>query len=209
MADYLSEEEQLDRLKNWWDKNGTSIIVGVVLVVGGLGGWRWYDSAKTQELQAASELYESYLVADADARSDLASKLQAEFGDTSYATFVLLLRAKEEADAEQLDEAIATLRQVADGGAHPLLRDIVRMRLARLLREQDDSEAALAVLAEVETQGYRIAVLELKGDIHLAAGDRALAHEAYAAAFAEVGEGDQRPILQFKVDDTAPPQETP
>ena len=208
MADYLSEEEQLDRLKNWWDENGTSIIVGAIILVCGLVGWRWYDSARTAELEAASDLYESYLAATEDARPDLAASLESEFGATSYTAFVSLHRAKAAAEAGELESAIATLREVADGQAHPLLGDIARIRLARLLQEQDDSDAALAALAAVEHRGFRSTVLELKGDIHLATGDRALAHEAYAAALAEIEDGDQRPILQFKVDDTAPPQET-
>ncbi len=207
MADYFSEEEQLDRLRNWWEKNGTAIIVSVVLMIGGLAGWRWYDAATSAELEAASDLYAAFLAADEDARPALAATLEAEFGATSYATFVLLHRAKEAADADELDTAIATLRQVADDGAQPLLRDIARLRLARLLQEQDDSEAALAALTAVEHRGFRVSVLELKGDIHWATGDRALAHEAYVAALAEVGEGNARPILQFKADDTAPPQE--
>ena len=30
MSDYLSDEEQAERLKQWWDDNGTSLIVGPV-----------------------------------------------------------------------------------------------------------------------------------------------------------------------------------
>ncbi len=209
MADYLSDEEQLDRLRNWWDRNGTSIVVGVVLVVGGLAGWRWYDSARSEELEAASDLYEAFLAAEGDARSDLAASLETEFGDTSYATFTLLYQAREAWEAEDLQAAIDTLRQVADDGGHPLIRDLARIRLARLLYEQDDAEGALATLAEVKQQGFRATVLELKGDIHLTGGDRALAHAAYVSALGETDEDQERPILQFKVDDTAPPRQSP
>jgi predicted negative regulator of RcsB-dependent stress response len=46
-------------------------------------------------------------------------------------------------------------------------------------------------------------VQELKGDIHMTRGERALAHEAYSAALAEAGEDAQRPLLKLKVSDTA------
>ena len=208
MADYLTDEEQLDRLKNWWQENGTSMVVAAVLAVGGIAGWRWYDSAQVTQMQAASEAYESFLAATGDARTEMAARLDAEFGETSYATFALLHRAKGAAESGDVEGAIGMLSRIADGGAHALIKDIARIRLARLLQEQDDAEAALAVLAQVTSQGFRPQVLELKGDIHVLRGERALAHEAYTAAAAEVAPGDQRPILEFKVDDTAPAEES-
>ena len=208
MADYLSDEEQLDRLKNWWQENGTTLIVTVVLAIGGVAGWRWYDSARVTEMQSASETYESFLAATGDARAELAARLGEEYGDSAYASFALLHQAKEAAESGDLEGAIVLLRQVT-GGAHALIRDIARIRLARLLQEHGDAEAALAVLARITAQGFRAQVLELKGDIHLLQGERALAHEAYVAAAAETREGDLRPVLDIKVDDTAPPEELP
>ena len=208
MADYLTDEEQLDRLKNWWQENGTSMVVAVVIAVGGIGGWRWYDSAQVSEMQSASEAYEAFLAATGEARTELADRLDAEYGDTSYATFAQLYRAKDAVESGDLEGATGILGAIADGGAHALIKDIARIRLARLLQEQDDAQAALAVLADVTSQGFRSQVLELKGDIHVLRGERALAHEAYLSAAAEIREGDRRPILDYKVDDTAPPEDS-
>lgn len=203
MADYLTDEEQVDRLKNWWSENGTSVIVSIVLVVGGVAGWRWYDVERAEEIQAASEAYDSFLAAQGDARAALAASLETGHGASSYATFARLHQAKEAVEAGDLDSAIAVLKQIA-ANDHPLLQDVARVRLARLMTEQGDADAALGVLAEVTSQGFRALVLELKGDIHLQQGARAPAHEAYLAARAELQEGEQRPILDIKVDDTAP-----
>ena len=204
MADYLTDEEQVDRLKNWWNENGTSVIVAIVLVVGGVAGWRWYDAEQTSEMEAASQAFDSYLEATGDARTAMAEHMASQFGGSSYATFTRFYSVSEAVEAGDLAAAIETLREIADN-AHPLLQDIARIRLARLLVEQDDTDAALAVLTSVSSQGFRPRALELKGDIHLKDGDRGLAHEAYVAAAAEMQEGEQRPILEMKVDDTAPP----
>lgn len=208
MADYLTEEEQLDRLKSWWRENGTSIVVTVVIMVGGVAGWRWYDAEQVEAMQAASETYETFLSATGDARAEMAARLDAEYGGTGYATFALLHQAKDATESGDLENAIGTLRRIADSGAHTLIRDVARVRLARLLQEQGESDAALGVLAEITGQGFRAQVLELKGDIHAIRGERALAHEAYRSAAAETREGEQRPILEIKVDDTAPPEES-
>ena len=204
MADYLTDEEQVERLKSWWNENGRSVVVTVVLAVAGIAGWRWYDAARIESLQAASEAYEYYLAATGDARAELAARLEADYGDTSYATFARLHQAKEAAGANDSEGALTVLRQVVETDASPLLQDIARLRIARLLQEQGESSAALDVLAGVTSQGFRVQVLELKGDIHLGNGERELAHQAYLSADAEMREGDQRPILQIKVDDTAP-----
>ncbi len=204
MADYLSDEEQLERLKNWWAENGRWVVAAIVLALGGVVGWRWYDAERAEQMQVASDAYEAYQAATGDARGELAKNLVAEYGETSYATFSLWYRAKEAVDAGDLEAAVEILGQVAGTDTHPLLRDIARVRLARLLREQGDAEAALAVLAEVTSPGFRASVLELKGDIHLLRGERELAHEAYLAASESVREGDQRPVLDIKVADTAP-----
>ena len=34
MSDYLTDEEQMARLKSWWDENGRSLVIGLVLVIG-------------------------------------------------------------------------------------------------------------------------------------------------------------------------------
>ena len=204
MADYLTDEEQVDRLKSWWKENGRSVVVSIVLAVAGVAGWRWYDAAQIEAMQAASEAYESYLAATGDARAELAARLDAEFGDTSYATLAGLYQAQEAADANDLQGAVAIFRQIVEADAPALLQDIARLRMVRLSLEQGDMGAALGVLAEVTRQGFRAQVLELKGDIHLRNGERALAHEAYLSASAETREGDQRPILEIKVNDTAP-----
>ena len=44
-----SEDEQAERLKEWWKKNGTSVIVGVVIGVSAIVGvnlWRNYTQTQ-------------------------------------------------------------------------------------------------------------------------------------------------------------------
>ena len=204
MADYLSEEEQLDRLKTWWRQNGASLMISAALALAAVIGWRWYDGARTDARQAASELYEAYLAAAGQERDALAARLDESAAGTAYQAFSLMHRAKEAVAADEIDAAAALLRQAAAADMPTPLKDLAHMRLARLQHQQGDSEAALATLAAVRSEGARWRAQELKGDIHLAQGGRERAHEAYNSALAEVGEGQQRPILEMKAHDTAP-----
>jgi len=203
MSDYMSDEEQLEKLKNWWDANGTSLIVGLVLAVAGIVGWRWYDGARNSEAQAASDLYASFVATEGEAQAAMAVKIDAEIDGTSYQIFSLFHRAQSAVDEGDVAAGEAYLSQVIAIDASDLLSDVARVRLARLLQQQDKSEAALTALSGVKGGGFRAQVLELKGDIHLVRDERELAHEAYVAAAAELNEGEQMPLLEMKVADTA------
>ena len=204
MSDYLTEEEQLDRLKRWWRENGTFLMVGTVLLVSGVAGWRWYQTADLADREAASDLYADYLAVGAEDRAALVEQVDAEIAGTSYHAFTLLHRANEAVRSGDIDAAIDALGRIVDADVREPLRDVARIRQARLHQQTGDSEAALAVLAEVRGEGFRWQVQELKGDIHLALGERGKAHEAYASALREAGDELTLPILEMKANDTAP-----
>ena len=207
MSDYLSEEEQLDRLKNWWSTNGTSLLTGLALAVAGLVGWRWYDHSATEARESASDLYESFLAAEDEGRAALAEQLDENIEGSAYQAFTLLHRAREAAEADSVEAAVAYLQRVIDADSPGSLQDLARVRLARLHQQGGDSAAALTVLAGVRGSGYRGLAQELKGDIHVEQGERSLAHEAYRSARQEMGEDRDRPILDIKINDTAPPDQ--
>ena len=83
------------------------------------------------------------------------------------------------------------------------LADLARLRLARVLFTLDRGDEALGVLGQIRGEGYLSLAAELTGDIRLARGERALAHQAYTKAMSHVQAGDQRPLLEMKIADTA------
>ncbi len=205
MSDFLSDEEQLERLQTWWRRNGTGLVTGLVLAVAGLAGWRWYDQWATEARQATSGLYESFLAAEGEGRTILAEQLDEASEGTAYHAFTLLHRAREAVEADAIEAAVAYLQRVIDTDSPDSLKDLARIRLARLHQQGGDGVAALAVLAGVRGSGYRGLAQELKGDIHTERGEPSLAHEAYRSAFEEMGGERERPILEMKINDTAPP----
>lgn len=203
MADYLTDEEQLDRLRNWWARNGLVMIVAVFLGAIGVVGWRWYAEHRDDAVARASDLYVEYLEASGSERDTLEATLAAEFPESTYRIFVLLRDAKALTDREDGAGALAKLEQALGLTSDDRLADLIRLRVARLQQELDQTSAALETLAGVKSLGFRSQVLELKGDIHMSRGEREPAHEAYTAAVAEVSEGSRRPVLEMKAADTA------
>lgn len=203
MSDYLSEEEQVQALKTWWDDNGTSLIVGVVLVLAAVFGWRWYQGYSADQAAAASDLYQDYLLAEEDARPDVVAEIDSQIPGTSYQAFVKLTEARRALDGGDLDAAVGELEAALVAAKGSYLDGLVRVRLARLYQQQGKTDEALAQLAQVKGDGYESQAAELRGDIHYAAGDRAEAAVAYRVAADLLPEGDARPLLELKLMNTA------
>ena len=115
--------------------------------------------------------------------------------------------ARLDVDAGDFAAAEAKLARVADGSKDPDLRTVARLRLARVQLAQGRYDAALATLDAVATPPIDARVLDLKGDVLLAKGDRAGAldqwRKAEAAAAADPGSAAQldTELLRLKIDE--------
>ena len=63
MEHYETEEQQVEAIKRFWKENGTAIIVGAVLGLGGLWGWRYYNDEQIAAKEQASAAFESQTAA--------------------------------------------------------------------------------------------------------------------------------------------------
>jgi predicted negative regulator of RcsB-dependent stress response len=203
VSDYLTDEEQLARLRSWWERNGTALVVGVVVALALVVGWRWYQGHVEERELRASDLYAEFLEAEGGARDELAGRIVEEGQGTAYPAFVLLQQASESVSGGAAEVAEARLRQAVQLSSGAELADLARLRLARVLFETGRPDEALTELAQVRGAGYLSLAAELKGDIHLSRGERELAHQSYNTAMSHVQSGDQRPVLEMKIADTA------
>ncbi len=201
MAEYLSDEEVTERLKRWWSENGTGLLVGIVLAIGGVVGWRWFDGWRVERAEAASDRYAEYTEARAAGEdvTDVAAHIAEEFPDSAYRVFTLLHQARDAVEGEEWESAADLLRQSVDIASESVLQDVARVRLARVLHQLERPEDALAVLREVDGQGFAATVAELTGDIELRRGALPAARAAYQAALDETGAGQGGVLLRLKL----------
>ena len=57
MDEYLSEREQVEKIRNWWSDNGSWVIAGIVLGVALLVGWNAWQNYVIRRAEDASALY--------------------------------------------------------------------------------------------------------------------------------------------------------
>ncbi|MEM1230073.1 MAG: tetratricopeptide repeat protein [Pseudomonadota bacterium] len=207
MSDYLSDEEQVARLRSWWAANGTWLIATIVLAIAVAVGWRWYQSNRAETIARGSDLYAQFQSAEPAVQAALADELADTAAGTAYPVMARLALAAAALEADPADPAAAEqeLQRALDLADDETLADLTRLRLARTQMQLGERDAALATLAAVRSTGYRSMVAELKGDMHMAAGERAEAHEAYNSALAALETDDRRPVLELKAGTTAAP----
>ena len=204
MADYLSDEEQAARLRSWWVTNGINVAIAVVLALGGFFAYQYYSSSKQQAAEASTAAFMAYREAEDGEREALGDRLIEQFPGTAQHALVLLRRSALATEEARLEDAEQLLTAATTVVSNPLLADLARIRLARVLQGLNRSEEALATLAQVKNPGYRSWALEVQGDILLATDRVAEAHAAYTAATEDLIAGEERPILKIKLDNTAP-----
>ena len=200
-----TEEEQLERLKEWWSKNGKFVIAGLVIGLATVIGLRMWTDARNSEAEAASQQYEQLLglveQGDSAQAEQIAGTLLTEYSSTPYASLAKLMLARLKVEQGDLVAAATFLRQVMDNTRQEEIRQIARLRLARVLLADGKADEALSV---IEGSGSAVVLADseiIKGDIYLAQGKRTEARAAYERAMA-LGAENQR-LLQMKLDDLA------
>lgn len=183
----LTEEEQSERLKQWWKENGVSVAVGVVLGIAVILGVNYWRSYQAETSAASSALYMEIVEGGGDA-GVLGSKLREEYPDTPYAGKAALVMAKNAFSDGSTDEAISHLNWAIDNASDPADRNIARLRLARVLLNAGELDRVDTLLAGVEPGGYESEYRELLGDLAMARGDPETARAEYRSALESLPE---------------------
>lgn len=209
-----TEEEQIEALKRWLAENGISLVVGIVLALGAVFGYRAWENSVRQTGEEASAIYQDLVAAVTPipgvesspemiaTGKSLAEQLRNNHGDSSYALFAALTVAKVAVDAGNLAKAANELNWVLANGAEGSVGILARIRLARVLLAQELDEEALALLEpELELLAHHSAWQEIKGDIYLSMDRIDEARQAYQLAVNSVGQVGSRPYLNMKLED--------
>ncbi|KTG16788.1 MULTISPECIES: tetratricopeptide repeat protein [unclassified Guyparkeria] len=194
-----SDEEQIERIRDWWSENGRTVIAGVVLGVAGLVGWQGWQVWQDNRVASAAAAFAHLEQMAASGEGDVVERAQAvasAHDGTSYTALAWLIGAGAAVEKNDLDTAVAYLEQARASADREQLVATVDLRLARVLWAQGKHQAALDRLAEPPA-GFAGLFAELRGDVLADQGKLAAARQAYEdAAAASAGNG----LLQMKLD---------
>ncbi|AJR09708.1 hypothetical protein C9J03_15690 [Photobacterium gaetbulicola] len=198
----ITEEQQVEQIKAWWKENGKAVVLGTVIGLGGLFGWRYYQSevqsAKEQASDAYTQVVNRLATGSESAMADVQAFIAAH-ESSQYSVLAALQLAKAQVDNGDLDAAAAQLSWAIANTKDVAILPIAQTRLARIYAEQDAFDQALSELDKVTADSWQAKVAELRGDVLLQKGEIAAAREAYISA-QQLGSS---PALQIKLDDLA------
>ena len=202
--------EQGEQVRKWIRENGIAVVVGVVLALALIFGWRQWQAHRAGHHAEAAEQYsvlEAALSSGQDAKVDAAvNALEKDFGDTPYAALGAAARANVAVGQGKLDEAHKALQWAVDHSPTAALHAMYQLRLARVELAQNQAREALALLDSLPNGAYRATAQELRGDALLKLGRDGDARSAYAnalAALSATAAPGLRNALQMKLDNIA------
>jgi predicted negative regulator of RcsB-dependent stress response len=206
--EFLTDEQQADRAKQWLRENGVFIAAGVVLGLGGLFGWQQWQEHKLQLAGEASVVWEqlrSAITADRlNEVNETLELLETEYTGTPYVDQARLALARMYMDKNSPEEALEQLNKLVGGGKDEQLRRVAELRIAQIYVYQSEYEAALQVLGEGSSPVFAGFYHDIRGDIYFAQGKPELAAGEYKLALDLDASGYiDRSYVQIKLDDVS------
>jgi predicted negative regulator of RcsB-dependent stress response len=206
LDEYLSEREQVDKIREFFKENGAWMLFTLAAVTFGFSGWKWWQRHEDTQGQAAAARYQQVLDAltrdDRGAADKLQQGLRADYSKSPYADQGDLALARANIEGQHLADAEQHLITVMNGSRDEELRLVARLRLARVQLAADRPKDALKTLSGAEPKGFAAAYAQARGDALLATGDRAGALAAYREALADPIQGlVDTQTVQLKIDD--------
>lgn len=182
-----SEKEQLEALSKWWQENGSSIVIGLLLGLSALlGGKAWFSYQETQALNASNIYTQMMSELGRDEFQKVrasANELITNYTGSAYAPLAALALAKVAVNEGELDAAQAQLQWALDHADLQELQHTARLRLIRvLISRQQYADAGKLLGATGDRGAYAYLYAELEGDLALAQGDNSGAAGAYKQA---------------------------
>ncbi|WP_148252765.1 YfgM family protein [Aidingimonas lacisalsi] len=210
MAELRTEEEQVEAIKHWFKQNGLSLVAGIAIAGAGVLGWNAWQDYQVSQAEAASMRYQQLLdLAGRDTLDEanltralgLVDEINEEHGDTLYADLALLLEARLSVRSEDMAAARIALADIVDTSEHDYLRDVARLRLARLLIAEGEPEAALSQLDSDIADSLSPQQANIRGDAYMALDQIEDARDAWQEAMA-LSDTHEQPLygVQLKLD---------
>ncbi|MFI4861911.1 MAG: tetratricopeptide repeat protein [Phycisphaerales bacterium JB063] len=150
--------EFLDNFKDFWDKNGNTILIALIIVVGGFTAMRMYRGSQVKKVNEASHALETatngeMLLSVAADHASIRHIALLRAGDTFLETARAARAAGEDADAdEQLENAANAYQTVSQDDKFPLeFRINAYLGSATVAEEQGDWDKAKEAYTQADT----------------------------------------------------------
>lgn len=205
MEVYTNENDQVDAIKRFFANYGAPLVIGLVIGVGGVFGWNYWQSHKVNVLQESAQKYETIntqLRSGSEQGVIAAQKFAVETDDV-YSAMMGLELAQIAVDKGDLANAQTALSNALAKAKTVDMQDLINLRLARVQLAQGNADAAIASVANIKGKSWQATAQDVRGDALLHKGDKAGAKAAYAQGLESEGSQSLRGILTLKLNNVS------
>jgi len=183
---YQTEEEQIQRIKDLWKKYGTSILFGVAIAIFAIFAWKYWQQREIKIAANASSTYDNIVAGiiqqNPSLVQDQANHIIKDYASSPYAKLAALMLAKQNIAAGNYQQAEKHLQWVVSKAKTKEIKQIAKIRLARIYVSQQKAKTALSILATVNDKAFLPLINEVRGDGYKSLGETEKARQAYNAA---------------------------
>jgi len=183
---HVAEDDDAQRLRVWWKKNGMGIVAGVAIGILGVGGFKGWQAYTENRALSASDVFQEMLAYDESGAIERASNsaqiLIKDYRATPYGDLAYLMIAKLAKQKGDLSNAMEALTNVMTKSKDPAMRQLARLRLSQVKLLAGDLDRAHELATTDDVGGFESEYPEVLGDVLLAQHKYSDAAEAFDRA---------------------------
>ncbi|KMJ45552.1 YfgM family protein [Xenorhabdus khoisanae] len=201
MQVYTTETEQVDAIKRFFVTNGKYLAVGLVLGIGVLVGWRYWQTHQTNQLHETAATFEKLNKSLALGSKEGVAAVDKFANETNniYGVMADLELAKHAVGQNDLAQAEKNLLAASAKATDEEMKTLSNLRLARVQLAEDKTDAALKTLELVKGKGWLVVAEDIRGDILAKKGDIAGARAAYSKGLESDGPQTMKDFIKIKL----------
>jgi len=205
--DQLDEYEQGERVRGWLRENGTSLLGGIALGLGCIGGWQWWQGSQGKHRQEAATQFqtlgEAIEAKDKTKAQAMVDSIIKDYADTGFFQLAILRQVEFLQSSGKGEDAIKLIDRHVAGVKDVAMAELLRLQAVRILVANGKvTDAGKRLEALKGSSRYPTTYNELLGDTAMARGQRDAARKAYETALTTLDQtARSRPILEMKLID--------
>ena len=207
MDEFLSEKEQIQYIREWWQENRSYILTALIIVIGGITGNNAWKSSIIEKQLSASSLYESLAVEisenNLEAGEMIADQISEDYSDTVYYEKAKLAMAYFYMSQSRDEDAANSLRNILSKSSDSELSLIAEIRLAKIMLYQKKYQEVIDMLKSNTGHAFETKYSELLGDAYFGLEEFDKAEFAYMAALKNTNQAQivDASLIQMKIND--------
>ena len=185
MEVYSSENEQREALGRFLADNGKALVIGVVIGIAALVGWRYWHNHQNDAMMASSASWQQVntaLTNDASQQGVDAAQKFADMNDNNYGALTHMDLARYYVNKGNFAAAEQQLAKALTQTKEDNLQALINIRLARVQLQAKNVDGALKTLGNITHEGWSALVEDVRGDAQVIKGNNQAARDAYEKA---------------------------